>query len=102
LNLYITPDEANLDPDTGGMLIWNVAARDERELRRYNGSDSEIREYLQRSQAQTTRVAHRANRAVLFKSSLFHKTDICRFREGYLNKRINVSFLFGQFESTGG
>ena len=102
LNLYITPDEANLDPDTGGMLIWNVAARDERELRRYNGSDSEIREYLQRSQAQTTRVAHRANRAVLFKSSLFHKTDICRFREGYLNKRINVSFLFGQFESAGG
>jgi hypothetical protein len=39
---------------------------------------------------------------VLFKSSLFHKTDICRFREGYLNKRINVSFLFGQFESAGG
>jgi tetratricopeptide (TPR) repeat protein len=102
VNLYITPDDANLDPDTGGMLIWNVAARDERELRRYNGSDSEIREYLHRSQAQTTRVAHRANRAVLFKSSLFHKTDTCRFKEGYLNKRINVSFLFGQFESAGG
>jgi Flp pilus assembly protein TadD len=99
LNLYITPDEANLDPDTGGMMVWNVAARDERELRRYNSSDSEIREYLRRSQAQAIRVAHRANRAVLFKSSLFHKTDTCRFREGYLNKRINVSFLFGQFGS---
>jgi hypothetical protein len=99
VNLYITPDDANLDPDSGGMLIWNLAARDERELRRYNGNDSEIRDYLQRSQAQTTRVAHRANRAVLFKSSLFHKTDTCRFKEGYLNKRINVSLLFGQFES---
>jgi tetratricopeptide (TPR) repeat protein len=99
LNLYITPDEANLDPDTGGMMIWNVAARDERELRRYNSSDSEIREHLRDSQAQAIRVAHRANRAVFFKSSLFHKTDTCRFREGYLNKRINVSFLFGQFES---
>lgn len=102
LNLYIAPDEANLDPDTGGMVIWNVAARDAGELRRYNGSDSEIREHLRRSQAQTIRVAHRANRAVLFKSSLFHKTDTCRFKEGYLNKRINVSFLFGQFESAGG
>lgn len=99
LNLYVTPDEANLDPDSGGMLIWNVAARDERELRRYNSSDGEIREYLRRSQAQAMRVAHRANRAVFFKSSLFHKTDTCRFREGYLNKRINVSFLFGQFGS---
>jgi tetratricopeptide (TPR) repeat protein len=97
LNLYITPDEANLDPDTGGMTIWNVAARDERELRRYNSSDGEIREHLRDSQAQAIRVAHRANRAVFFKSSLFHKTDTCRFREGYLNKRINVSFLFGQF-----
>jgi tetratricopeptide (TPR) repeat protein len=99
LNLYITPDEANLDPDTGGMMIWNVAARDERELRRYNGSDSEIRDYLRQSQAQAIRLAHRANRAVFFKSSLFHKTDTCRFREGYLNKRINVSFLFGRFGS---
>jgi tetratricopeptide (TPR) repeat protein len=99
LNLYITPDEANLDPDTGGMMIWNVAARDERELRRYNGSDGEIREHLRHSQAQAIRVAHRANRAVFFKSSLFHKTDTCRFREGYLNKRINVSFLFGRFGS---
>jgi tetratricopeptide (TPR) repeat protein len=99
LNLYITPDDANLDPDTGGMLIWNVAARDERELRRYNSSDGEIREHLRHSQAEAMRVAHRANRAVFFKSSLFHKTDTCRFREGYLNKRINVSFLFGQFGS---
>jgi tetratricopeptide (TPR) repeat protein len=99
LNLYITPDEANLDPDSGGMLIWNVAARDERELRRYNSNDGEIREYLRHSQAQAMRVAHRANRAVFFKSSLFHKTDTCRFRESYLNKRINVSFLFGQFGS---
>ena len=59
----------------------------------------EIREYLRQSQAQAMRVAHRANRAVFFKSSLFHKTDTCRFKEGYLNKRINVSFLFGQFGS---
>jgi Tfp pilus assembly protein PilF len=100
LNLYITPDDANLDPDSGGMMIWNVAAGDERELRRYNSSDDEIREHLRVSQAQASRVAHRANRAVFFKSSLFHKTDACRFREGYLNKRINVSFLFGQFGST--
>jgi Flp pilus assembly protein TadD len=97
VNLYITPDAANLDPHTGGMILWNVAARDEAELRRYNSSDREIREHLWQSRAQVIRVAHRANRAVLFKSSLFHRTDACRFKEGYLNKRINVSFLFGRF-----
>ena len=30
-----------------------------------------------------------------FRSDLFHKTRDCRFREGYVNKRINVSLLFG-------
>jgi Flp pilus assembly protein TadD len=100
LNLYIAPDEANLDPDTGGMVLWNVAARDEGELRRYNSDDRAIREHLRQSRAQVIRVAHRANRAVLFKSSLFHRTDTCRFKEGYLNKRINVSFLFGRFGSS--
>jgi hypothetical protein len=81
------------------MMIWNVAARDECELRRYNSSDIEIRDHLRRSEAEAIRVAHRANRAVFFQSSLFHKTDTCRFREGYLNKRINISFLFGRFAS---
>jgi hypothetical protein len=41
-------------------------------------------------------VPHRANRAVIFKSALFHKTDDCRFRAGYLDRRINVSLLFGR------
>jgi hypothetical protein len=33
---------------------------------------------------------------VIFKSALFHKTDDCRFRTGYLDRRINVSLLFGR------
>lgn len=45
-------------------------------------------------------VAHRANRAVIFASSLFHKTDECSFRQGYLNKRINVSSLYGDWPGT--
>ena len=50
---------------------------------------------LARSGARITRVPHRCNRAVIFKSDLFHKTSDCSFREGYLNKRINISLLFG-------
>jgi hypothetical protein len=80
-------------------VIWNLAACDEGELRYYNGSDQAIRDHLALSGASVTRVVHRANRAVFFDSRLFHKTDECRFREGYLNKRINVSFLFGRFTS---
>jgi tetratricopeptide (TPR) repeat protein len=97
VNFYIAPDEANLDPASGGMVVWDLAAGSEAEMRRYNSDEAALRAHLQRSGATATHVPHRANRALIFKSSLFHRTDDCRFREGYLNKRINVSLLYGQW-----
>lgn len=95
VNFYIAPDEANLDPESGGMDIWDVAAPPGEEMRRYNSDEALAQDFLKRSGARLTRVPHRANRAVIFRSDLIHKTSDCRFREGYLNKRINVSLLFG-------
>jgi tetratricopeptide (TPR) repeat protein len=97
VNFYLAPDEANLDRETGGMLIWDVAAKDAAELRRFNSNEAALNAHLESRGAKATRVAHRANRAVIFKSGLYHKTDDCRFKEGYLNKRINVSLLFGEW-----
>jgi hypothetical protein len=99
VNLYITPDEANLASDRGGMVIWDLGARSEDELRYYNTHEHELYELLDRTGAKEHHIAHRANRAVIFESSHFHKTDDCSFKEGYLNKRINVSFLFGDWRS---
>lgn len=96
VNLYITPDDANLDPAGGGMDIWDVAMPIGVDMRIYNGDEAAAREFLKRSNARATTIPHRANRAIIFKSDLFHKTSPFRFKEGYLNKRINVSLLFGQ------
>ena len=96
VNLYIAPDQANLDPESGGMDIWDVVAPPGDEMRRYNSDEALARDYLAKSGVRMTRIPHRANRAVIFKSDLFHKTSDCRFAEGYLNKRINISLLFGQ------
>jgi hypothetical protein len=41
-------------------------------------------------------IPYRANRAVIFDSDLFHETDTIEFEEGYLNRRINVTMLFGR------
>jgi tetratricopeptide (TPR) repeat protein len=95
INFYIAPDEANLDAESGGMDIWDVAIPANEDMRIYNGSEAMARDFLEKSQARMTRIPHRANRAVIFKSDLFHKTSDCRFREGYLNKRINISLLYG-------
>ena len=98
VNFYITPDEANLDPASGGMEVWDVAAADTAQLRRLNADENAVREFLKTSGARSTIIPHKANRGVIFKSHLFHKTDNFKFREGYLNKRINVSLLFGTFK----
>ena len=39
---------------------------------------------------------YRANRVVIFNSDLFHETDVIAFQEGYRNRRINVTMLFGR------
>jgi tetratricopeptide (TPR) repeat protein len=95
VNFYIAPDEANLDPQSGGMDIWDVTVPLGEDMRKYNGDEALAREFLRRANARLTRIPHRANRAVIFRSDLFHKTSDCHFREGYLNKRINISLLFG-------
>ena len=95
VNFYIAPDDANLDPDSGGMDIWDVMMPEGIDMRIYNGDEAAAREFLKTSKARVTTVPHKANRAVIFRSDLFHKTSDCKFKEGYLNKRINVSLLFG-------
>ncbi|MFO1246765.1 MAG: tetratricopeptide repeat protein [Alphaproteobacteria bacterium] len=96
VNFYLTQDDANLDPDSGGMDIWDIGVPPGEDMRRFNGDEAYTRNFLKRSNARMTRIPHRANRAVIFQSDLFHKTSDFRFREGYLNKRINVSLLFGR------
>jgi hypothetical protein len=56
------------------------------------------RDFLARNGAKAVTIPHRSNRAVIFDSDLFHETDTIRFKDGYLNRRINVTMLFGQRE----
>lgn len=98
VNLYITPDSANLDPASGGMEIWGSRPGNEDEMRRYNGDEAAAQAFLARTDGRSRRIPYRANRAVIFQSDQLHKTDTFQFREGYLNKRINISMLFGDRE----
>lgn len=96
VNFWITPDEGNLNPDSGGMVIWDAAAPDDWEIERYNGDDDAVRAFLAEANAKAITVPYRANRAVIFDSDLFHETDRIEFAQGYLNRRINVTMLYGR------
>jgi Flp pilus assembly protein TadD len=96
VNFWITPDEANLDPDRGGLVVWDAAAPPDWDFAKYNAAHDEIRAFLELQKAKPVIVPYRANRAVVFDSDLFHETDTIRFKPGYENRRINITLLFGR------
>ena len=64
----------------------------------YNNNLSRIQLELSKSNGGHEVIPHRENRMVIFNSNLFHETDKYHFKEGYENRRINVTMLFGRRE----
>ena len=82
VNFWITPDQANLDAESGGLIIWDVAAPLDWDFAKYNDNEAAIRSFLAKSGAWSMTVPYRANRAVIFDSDLFHETDRIAFKGG--------------------
>ena len=82
--------------------MWDVNAPLDWEFAAYNGDQTATRDFLKRERAKSIIVPYRANRAVIFDSGLFHKTDTLEFKPGYLNRRINVTMLYGRRRDDGG
>jgi len=100
VNFWIVPDEANLNPDGGGLVIWDKPAPLDWTFQQYNnpGAGQRIRNFIAETGARSMTVPYRANRAVIFDSDLFHETDRIEFKEGYVNRRINITMLYGARE----
>jgi len=98
VNFWITPETANEDPSSGGMVIYDTDAPLSWDFSSYNERSDLIREFLRQRNARAIRIPYRQNRAVIFNSDLFHATDEVRFAPGYENHRINVTMLYGDRE----
>lgn len=96
LNFWITPDEANLDAASGGLLVYDKPAPSSWSFQDYNRNEKAVYEFLDKNHAGSRRIPYRCNRAVLFNSNLFHETDKIHFKEGFENRRINITYLFGK------
>jgi tetratricopeptide (TPR) repeat protein len=97
VNFWITADDANLNADSGGLVVWNKEAPREWDFKDYNSDRNRetIYEWLKQSGAEEVKIPYRANRAVIFNSDLFHETDEISFKEGYRQRRINITLLYG-------
>ncbi|HVR68748.1 MAG TPA: hypothetical protein VMT98_19020 [Verrucomicrobiae bacterium] len=100
VNFWITPDEANLDADHGGLVVYDREAPADWDFAKFNNNLPAIRQFLGESGSRAVTVPYRQNRAVIFNSDLFHNTDRFTFAPGYENRRINVTMLFGNRHET--
>ena len=96
LNFWITPDDANLNDENGGLVIYSREAPMDWNFEDFNSEKGlpRMMEFLKDSNQ--VRVPYRQNRLVMFNSNLFHYSDKFEFKTGYENRRINLTFLFGR------
>lgn len=94
LNFWITPDDANLDAGSGGLVVSRRQAPKEWDFDEYNNRPDVLEEFV--SDPDCVKAPYRCNRMVMFNSNLVHKTDAFSFRPGFTNRRINITMLFGR------
>ena len=99
INFWITPDKANLNKNTGGLLIWDKEAPKNWNFEKYNNNHQEIKKYLKKKKSKMKRITYKSNRVTIFNSNLFHASDNFNFKKNYENRRINITLLYGKREN---
>ncbi|WP_282605693.1 tetratricopeptide repeat protein [Pelagibius sp. Alg239-R121] len=100
VNFWITPEAANKDPETGGLVVWDKEAPLNWDFKTYNADEQAMRSFIAESGAKPYTIPHRENRMVMFNSDLIHETGELNFEEGYENRRINITMLYGKRENS--
>lgn len=96
VNLWLTPDHANRNPQSGGICIYPESPPLSWDLERYSLSSEQMQRFLVARQAQAICVPYRQNRTTIFDSRYLHQTQDYDFKPGFANQRINLTLLFGE------
>jgi tetratricopeptide (TPR) repeat protein len=96
VNFWVTPAEANLKPDRGGLVVSLIPPPEDWRMSGYDEDQERIVAFLEQNPHDRLKAPYRDNRAVLFASRLFHWSDTPEFASGYDNNRINLTFLYGR------
>lgn len=103
-NFWIGPEAGNLDPAGGGLVVYAKGQPADWDWMRINREKSrpEVRAQIEGflEGAAEIVIPHRENRAVMFHSNLFHKSDRLSFKDDFESRRINISLLFGRYSGS--
>lgn len=97
-NLWISPNDGNLDPEpSGGLVVYKVETPEGTPRSVYNAFPlhDEVGRMLSETNYANVTVPYQSNRAVVFQSNLFHQSDKMIWSSDYTKRRINLTLLFG-------
>jgi tetratricopeptide (TPR) repeat protein len=95
VNFWVTPTEANLDPEHGGLVVCCTPPPDDWKIKDYDADRARIVTFLEQNAGKSLVVPYSQNRAVIFRSRLFHYSDSPKFAPEYENRRLNLTLLYG-------
>lgn len=102
VNLWITEDEERMQADDslGGLVVYKTKADaswnfQEMNSHSFDSKAKAFRDTMTSDPKAAVRIPYRANRAVIFDSTLFHKTDKFDFKPTFTGRRVNLTMLFG-------
>ncbi len=95
VNFWVAPTPANLSPDRGGLVVCLAPPPNNWQMKDYTADQSRIVIFLEQNAGNKLVVPYRQNRAVFFRSRLFHYSDRPEFALGYESHRVNLTLLYG-------
>ncbi len=97
VNFWVTPDEANLEPTGGGLVVYDVEAPRDWDFPTYNRGSDKIQKLLSDRKARAIHILYSVHPWLSSSTPTFHHTTpSLQFRSGYENRRVNVTVLFGE------
>ena len=122
VNMWLTPDDANLDPESGGLVVYKKKVPKGASYEDYVlKSGKKVWEQISvEDEAEKMTVTYKRGRMLIvsfsilctcflreaalthshwrvqFKSHRLHHTDKVHWKKGYINRRINLTLLFGR------
>ncbi len=96
INFWITPDEANLDDGSGGLEFWDRTAPKNFFGRPLDEQGEILKRVIDQPGARAFKLPYRCNRGAIFNSDVVHRTAELNFKDGYSNRRINITMMYGE------
>ena len=94
VNFWITDSSSNKNPQNGGLIVWKKTPNLNASFTDFNSLKSIDKMSKEVENSEYIKVPYQSNRVVIFNSKLYHATDKIEFRDNYIDRRVNVTFLY--------